>query len=555
MDFDLLIRGGTVVDGTGLPGYRADVGIAGDRIRQIGRALGSAKRVFDATDLVVAPGFIDIHTHYDVQLDWDPLVSPSSWHGVTTVLAGNCGFSLAPARPQDVDWLAGMLSRVEGMSRAALRAGLSFEGGSFADFWNRFDGRLGVNVGGYVGHSAVRRFAMGDDASERAASAGEIAAMQALVREAMAQGAVGFSTSQVDIHVGEDGREVPSNYASPDEIVALAGVLAEFGRGAVEIIPRSFATGFDEADRRLLLDLYRASGRPVEINALFSGWRRTLEFVDEALRAGARLHPMCQTNAYGVHLRLFDTFLFDEIPAWRDVLCLRDPERMDALRSPEVRGRLRVAWDGSPGLVQFNLAALIVEKATTPGNAALEGRRLGDIARERAQDPLDSLLELSLSEGLRMNFKDVGDERLLAARRKMNEAALAHPLVMAGSSDGGAHLGSFVGADYTTRLVADWTPAAMTLEQAVHRLTGMPAAVHGLSDRGVLRPGAKADLVVFDPRRLAAREPELVEDFPAGSSRYVVGSEGYALTVVNGEILLEDGEHSGALPGELVRGT
>jgi len=554
MPFDLVIRGGRVIDGTGLPGYAADVAIAGDRIVRIGRVDGEARRVFDASDLIVAPGFIDVHTHYDVQLEWDPLASPSSWHGVTTVLAGNCGFSLAPAKPEDVDWLAGMLSRVEGMSRAALGAGLCFAGGSFADFWKRLEGRLGVNAGGYVGHSAVRRFVMGDAASERRATPEEIEQMKSLVRQAMQEGAVGFSTSQVDIHVGEDGREVPSNHASPEEIVALAGVLSEFDRGAIEIIPRSFNSGYDPDDRKLLLDLYWASGRPVEINPLFSGWRQTLEFVDEAAQAGARLHPMCQTNAYGTHLRLLDTFFFDEIPAWREVLCLPDPERMEALRRPEVRDRLRRSYGESAGLVQFELSQLVVEQATQPENAALEGRKVGEIARERGLDPLDCLLDLSLSEALRTNFKDVGNERLIAARERMNETALANPMVMVGSSDGGAHLGSFVAADYTTRLLTDWTPRAMSLEQAIHRLTGMPATVHGLRDRGLLQVGAKADLVVFDPAGLAAGEPELVEDFPAGSSRYVVAAKGYELTVVNGQIVLEQGQHTGALPGEVLRG-
>ena len=216
MPFDLVIRGGRVVDGSGMPGFSADVAIREGRIARIGRVTDAAKRVIDADGAVVTPGFIDVHTHYDVQLDWDPLASPSCTHGVTTVLTGNCGFTLAPAKPADVPWLAAMLSRVEGMSKQALAAGFRFGGGSFAEFWQRHEGRLGVNAGGYVGHSAVRRFAMGDDASEREATQGEIAAMQELVRQAMREGALGFSTSQLDIHVGDDGREVPSNHASAE---------------------------------------------------------------------------------------------------------------------------------------------------------------------------------------------------------------------------------------------------------------------------------------------------------------------------------------------------
>ncbi|MEE8164847.1 MAG: amidohydrolase family protein, partial [Myxococcota bacterium] len=227
-EYDLIIRGAKVVDGTGLPGFVSDVGVRGDRIAKIGRIEADAAQLIDGTGLVLAPGFIDVHTHYDVQLDWDPIATPSCWHGVTTVLAGNCGFTLAPAKPEDVDWLAGMLCRVEGMSRAALSEGLQFSGGGFDDYWSRFDGKIGLNVASYVGHSAVRRYVMGDDASEREATGAEIEAMKELVREAMREGAIGFSTSQLALHVGEDGREVPSNHASADEVVALAGVLAEF---------------------------------------------------------------------------------------------------------------------------------------------------------------------------------------------------------------------------------------------------------------------------------------------------------------------------------------
>jgi N-acyl-D-aspartate/D-glutamate deacylase len=561
MGYDLIIRGGRVIDGTGLKAFSADIAVQDGVIARIGRIDEDAERVFDASGLVVTPGFIDIHTHYDVQLDWDPIATPSAWHGVTTVMAGNCGFTLAPAKPEDVDWLAGMLSRVEGMSRAALGEGLRFEGGGFKQFWSRFEGKIGVNVGGYVGHSAVRRYVMGDDASEREATPEEIEAMKQLVRDAMREGAIGFSTSQLDIHIGEDGREVPSNHASPEEVVALCSVLAEFDSGAIEIIPRSFAAGYDEADRKLLVDIYEARGKPIEPNPLVPsttnpmGWKDTLDFVSEMAELGVRLHPMCSVNKLEAHLRLHDTFLFDESPFWRETLCTPDPARMDALRDPAVRKKLQEANDDPAGRAfTMDFARLVIEEATTEANKPLEGRTVGDIAQERGSSPLECFLDLSLSEDLKMNFYSEMDEQAVQFITHINREAVSNPMVMAGSSDGGAHLASFVGADYTTRLLSEWVPDPLSLEEAVYRLTGMPATVHGLKDRGTLRVGAKADIVCFDADKLRSSKAYLVEDFPASSSRYVVDSEGYVLTVVNGQIVIENGKHTGALPGEVLNG-
>jgi len=561
MKFDLVIRGAKVVDGTGRPAFLADVGLRGERIECIGRIDADAERVIDADGLVLAPGFIDVHTHYDVQLDWDPTASPSSWHGVTTVLVGNCGFTLAPARPEDVDWLAGMLSRVEGMSRDALKTGLRFQGGGFADYWRRFDGRLGVNVGSYVGHSAVRRYVMGDDASERAATPDEIEAMKELVRLGMREGAIGFSTSQVELHVGEDGREVPSNHASPDEIVALCSVLAEFDQGAIEFISRSFTHGYDEADRELILRMHEASGRPVELGPLFPngdsphGWQRALEFVDEAREIGARIHPMFMSNRSGFYLKLSDTFAFDELRAWREVLCLEGEARMAALRDPAVRERLRADWD-SPDARDISLRweDLEVQAVVDPAHSDRVGRSVSELAEERGADPLDTFLDVSLDDGLDTWWTRRADPRSAEFMNHVTREAIRNPLVMSGSSDGGAHLATFVGADYTTRLITDWVPDLLSLEEAVHRLTGMPATVHGLRDRGVIREGAYADLVLFDPARLAAGESRLATDFPADSSRFVVDAEGYVATIVNGQVCMEDGKYTGATSGHVIRG-
>jgi len=559
MSFDLVIRGARIVDGTRMPAFKADVGIRDERIVKIGRIEEDCERVIEADGLVLAPGFIDVHTHYDVQLDWDPTASPACWHGVTTVLAGNCGFTLAPAKPEDVDWLAGMLSRVEGMSRAALAEGLRFSGGGFGDYWGRFDGKLGINVGSYVGHSAVRRYVMGDEASERAATAQEIADMQELVRQGMREGALGFSTSQVDLHVGEDGREVPSNHATPDEIVALCAVLAEFDRGAIEIIPRSFGRGYDEADRELILRMAEASGRPIELNLLFASgedpmsWQKALDFCQAATEQGARLFPQMTTNRGGLHIKLSDTFVFDDMPAWREVLCLPEPERSQRLSDPKVRAQLGKVWDANAGTVGISWEKLAVEEVCDTSHRDLVGKTIREISEARGTQPLDTFLDLTLAEGLNTWFNLKTDPKVQAYSNQISAQVMQAPFAMSGSSDGGAHLASFVGADYSTRLLTEYVPGTLSLEEAIFRLTGMPAIVHGLTDRGVIREGCYADLVLFDLERLAVGKQRRARDFPGDSERYVVEAEGYVATVVNGQVMTENGKHTGALSGHVLR--
>ncbi|HZR81110.1 MAG TPA: amidohydrolase family protein [Candidatus Binatia bacterium] len=556
--FDLVVKGGRVVDGTGMPSFTADVGIRNGRVAAVGRVDGAAKRTMDADGLVVTPGFIDVHTHYDAQLDWEPTASPASWHGVTTVLTGNCGFTLAPARGEDCGWLAQMLSRVEGMSPDALAGGLRWRGGGFGEFWRRLDGRIGVNAGSYVGHSAVRRFVMGDAASERAATDGEIAAMCEVVRAAMREGAIGFSTSQLDIHVAHDGREVPSNFAAPDEIVRLCAVLAEFARGAIEFIPRSFVCGMDARDRELLLAMYRVSGRPIEIQTLNvlpadpEGWQRTLDFAHEAFAAGARIHPMFATNKIGAHLQLSTTFLFDELPSFREALTQSPPERVRRLRDPAVRNRMRrEIADPTGRAFVFIWDVVSVEAVRDGANERWLGKSIPELAAATGKDPLDAFLDLALSEDLDTQF--ALEMPMSDWYREVTIRQIRDPIVMAGSSDGGAHLLSFVGADYTTRLLAEWVPDATTLEDAIRKLTLVPATVHGLADRGAIREGAAADLNLIDLSRLRAGATRLVRDFPGEAPRFVVDAEGYVQTIVNGEVLLEDGRHTGALPGHVLR--
>ncbi len=557
MSVDWLIRGARVVDGTGAPAFRADVALVGERIAAVGDLDEPATRTIEADGLVLTPGFIDVHTHYDAQLHWEPTASPSSWHGVTSVLCGNCGFTLAPARPGDRDWLAQMLSRVEGMAPEALRAGLDFAGGSFGDFWRGLEGRLGVNAGGYVGHSAVRRYAMGEAASLRAARPDEIAAMQGLVRESLLEGALGFSSSQLELHLAHDGREVPSNHAAPEELVALASVLREFPGRTIEFIPRSFLEGYSAADRALILEMARVSGCAIELNlvtplpAAPEGWRRSVEFAHEAAALGLAVHPMFAANRLGAYFALDSTFLFDELPAWRETLTLPGPARAARLRDPGVREALR----GDLGRARSfapHWPVCVVEAVRDPEHRGWLGQSVAELAAERGADPLDCFLDLSLEEGLETTFAQ--HRPMDAELRAATESLIRDPLVTAGSSDAGAHLLSLIGVDYTTRLLCEWAPAALSLEAAVAKLTGIPAARHGLAGRGLLRAGAFADLVLLDLERLRPGRTRLVRDFPAGSARLVIDAEGYVATFVNGEPLLENGKPSGALPGRVLRG-
>ena len=556
-----VVRGGRVVDGSGLPGFTADVELRDGRITAVGRVSTAGAEVVDADGLVVAPGFIDVHTHYDAQLHFEPTASPSSWHGVTTVIVGNCGFSLAPSKPADLPWLLRMLSRVEGMSEDALAAGVRFGGGSMGEFLDGLEGQIGVNVAAYAGHAALRRFVMGDDASRRVATADEITAMCDLMRQSMEQGAIGLSTSQLDLHRDHEGNPVPCNLAARDELVALAAVLGEFSRGAIEIFPRTFGNvdGYDEDDAELLLQMAAASSKPIHGNVIGvfpaspDGWKRNLAVAENAAARGLRIYPMLVLNPKGVHFSLDSTFIFDEYTTWRDVLTAPADARAARLRDPAIRRQL-VAELTDPSMGSLNLSwdEITVVAARDPEHHAREGRTIAALAVESSCAPIDAFLDLALSEDLATMF---AIRRKIAEReRAVIDQLVDHPMLMAGSSDGGAHLLTFCGADYTTRLLTDWVPSRLTLEQAVAKLTFVPAMSMGLWDRGLVRPGMAGDLVVFDPARLGVGPVRMERDFPAGAARLVFPASGYHATLVNGEVVTRDGVATGALSGQVLRG-
>jgi len=559
-DLELLVRGGTVVDGTGGPARTADVAVRDGKIVAIGRIDEHAGEVIDADGLLVTPGFVDVHTHYDAQLHWDPTASPASWHGVTTLFTGNCGFTIAPARPDDVGWLLLMLSRVEGMSATALQAGVDWRGGSFGEFLGNLRGRLGVNVAANVGHCALRRMVMGDAASERPATGDEVAQMVALAEVALDDGAYGFTSSQLELHVAHDGRGVPSNHAHADELIALAETVGRHGRGAIEFIPRSFLSGYDTDDRALIRAMaVAAAGRPVHLNTLAPlhpsaphGWQRSFEFAHELAADGLTVHPMFAANRQGAHFALGNTFLFDDLPSFRNVLVLSDPQRRDALRDPTARDAMRADIARGGHAFVFFWPLIRCERVLRPDSHRFVGRTVPELVAMlgEGRDELDAFIDVSLADDLEAQFS------LTAPENPQHRAATAtlvdDPLVMPGSSDGGAHLLSFCGADYTTRLLTEWTDR-LSIEAAVARLSGQPARAQGLADRGLLREGLAADILVIDRDTLGTEPaPRFVSDLPAGAGRYVVDATGYRVVIVNGQPLLRNGESTGATPGLLL---
>jgi len=557
-ELDLLVRGGTVVDGSGLPAFTADVGVRDGRITAVGRLGASAAgRTIDADGCVVAPGFVDIHTHYDAQLHFEPTASPSSWHGVTTVINGNCGFSLFPARPADVTWLCEMLSRVEGMSADTLAAGVTFRGGGLPDFARGLEGALGVNAAFQVGHSALRRYAMGDDAGTRRATTDEIGVMQKLLVDALDAGAVGFSSSQLEMHVDQHGQPVPSNVAAPEELVALASVFARRPHGVIEFISRTNLEGHDDGDRELMLAMCEASGKPMNVNPIVrlpflgDGWARGLEFVDVARERGYRVHPQSSLQQMQVFFALHDTFLFDEMEAFRDVLTSGD-RREALLADPAVRQRLRAALADTDGRA-FVFTWDAVKVARADAHPEWIGRTVEDLAREWSSDPLDAFLDASLAEHLTTTFTLGGS--LGNKSRETTAQVVRHPASLPGSSDAGAHLTSYCGVDFSTRLLAEYAPDVISLEDAVRRLATIPAQMYGFADRGTVRAGSAADLVVWDPSRLGVGPTRWADDFPAGGGRFVVESTGYRAVVVNGSVLLDDGVDTGARAGAVLRPT
>ncbi len=560
---DYLIKGGTVVDGTGAPGRVADVGIRDGRIVAVGTVDDEAATVLDATGLVVTPGFVDPHTHYDAQLFWDPAASPSNVHGVTTIIAGNCGFTLAPLRPDDADYLRRMMAKVEGMPLAALESGVEWDWESFADYLARLEGRLGVNAGFLVGHCAIRRYVMGAQAIGNEASPDQVEAMVRVLGESIEAGGLGLSTTLSKTHSDGDGEPVASRWANHGELLALCRATGEHEGTTLEGIVDGCLDQFDDDEIELLAAMSAAARRPINWNVLTVDSRvpdrvpRQLSAYDRSIEAGGRVVALTMPVLVPMNMSFLTYCALNMLPGWGEVLSLPVPERIEKLRDPAVRATMVARADSEEAGVFRRLADFaryVIGDTYSEANEGLKGRVVEDIAAERGQDPFDTLVEIVVEDDLRTVLWPMPPDNDPASwdlRQQVWEDGRA----LLGGSDAGAHLDRMCGAPYTTRFIADCLRGRKlaTLERAVQMLTDEPAQLFGLVDRGRLAEGFRADVVVFDPGTVGAEHATLVHDLPGGTGRLTADAIGVVRVLVNGVETVVDNEATGALPGSLLR--
>lgn len=543
---DLVVRGGTIIDGSGQPGTRGDVAIDGDRLAGVGGTAGPGRREIDATGLAVTPGFIDPHTHYDAQIWWDPALTPSCWHGITSVVMGNCGFTIAPCRPRGRERLTRMLVRVEGMSLAALEQGIPWRWETFPEYLSAVEAvRPALNVGCLVGHSALRYFELDDEATERAATPEEVARMCDAFRAALAAGALGFSTSQSPTHWGDGGKPVPSRQAADDEVLALAAVMGEVGRGIMEITTKHLT------DVEVSIAAARGSGRPVTY--LGAPTADGQAAVARARAEGLRLVPQTSCRPSLLDFRLDAGVVFDQLPCWRRVMEARPGELAAIFGDAAFRARFRADL-GARGrdfvIFRGDWDAVKVTLTTDPALRDAIGRSVAEVAARQRVDPVDAFFDLALADRLETEFSYTLSSDLARAPAILGDEHLI------GLSDAGAHLTLLADAAYPTYLLGRWVRerGRLGLERAVQKLTQEPADLFGIHDRGVLAAGRAADVVLFDPGRVLDRPPALVNDLPGGGPRLVARADGIEVVIVNGAVTVERGELTGVRAGRVIRG-
>ena len=565
MQYDLLIKNGTVVDGSGLPRFQADVAIAEGKIAAIGKIREGAREILDAEGHVVSPGFVDGHTHMDAQVFWDPLGTCSCWHGITSVVMGNCGFSLAPCSEEDKLLVMRNLERAEDISPEAMQAGIRWSWTTYPEYLDAVE-RLpkGINYSAYIGHSALRTYVMGERAFTEEATPDDLEAMQREVRSAIQAGAAGFTTSRTRNHQTPDGQPVASRLATWDEVRQLVGVLGELNSGVFEIAGED--TGLNPERIQDYCNRLKAlavdTGVPVTFG-MFSApkapdyWRPFFALADETAAAGGRMFIQVHSRPISVLQSFESVTSFDKLPIWRDIRQLPLAEQAAALRNPEMRQKLVQSANQPPQegtravgaearAANFKWLFPIMDRAVPPY------RSVAEIAAERNQDPVETYIELALEKGLKRFFM----QPLTNTHEPSTLEMMQHPRSVITFSDSGAHVSQIMDSSLQTHLLSHWVreQEALTLEDAVRQLSFVPASHWKLAGRGLLREGWNADVVIFDPQTVEPQVPELTYDLPAGARRLKQKANGFLATIVNGEVVLRNNEHTGALPGQLLRG-
>jgi N-acyl-D-amino-acid deacylase len=568
MALDLLIKNGTVIDGSGLPRYRADVGVKAGRIVEIGRIRAPAERVIDAEGMIVSPGFIDGHTHMDAQVAWDALGSCSCWHGVTSVVMGNCGFALAPCKPEDREWFARCLTAVEDIPTEAMMAGIDWTWETFPEYLANVE-RLpkGLNYGMYIGHSALRMYAMGRRALEETASEDDLRAMEHAVGEAIRAGALGFSTSRATTHVTPDDTPVASRIAEWAEIERLVGAMGTLNSGVFQVGP-DISGG--EAQRACLEKLRRIaidSGRPIMFGMLATKqgidpnpWDFQTRFMDETVAMGGRMYGQATTRSINAVFSLKSYLPFDVLPGWKAIRALPLDEQKRRLRDPETRARLiaeEATMKPRERTLQGGGAATTDPRKPNYDNlfpmlsVDWDDPSVGDLARRQNKHPVEVILDLALDNDNRMFVQPIVNEQPADVLN-----LLKHPRTLATFSDSGAHVCQEMGSSLQTHLLSYWVrnKQQFTLEEAVRMLTFDNASAWELPDRGLIRAGYAADIVVFDEDRVKPQLPTVEQDLPGGARRLVQKADGIAATIVNGVVAIENGEATGNAGGQVLKG-